>query len=521
MRGPNPKIPAFTSILFLLSLFSCQPPTDKNAPLPPDTHKNFELEGLSIDELRQKMEDGTYTARQITQLYLDRIQQIDQNGPALHAVLEINPDALAIADALDKERAEHKVRGPLHGIPVLIKDNIDTGDKMQTTAGSIAMLGNRAARDAFIIQKLRDAGAIILGKTNLSEWANYRSPNSIAGWSSRGGQTKNPYVLDLSPCGSSSGSAVAVAADLCMIAVGTATDGSIGCPSSLNGIVGLKPTLGLVSCSGTIPISKTLDSPGPMARTVKDAAILLGVMAGEDPSDKGVFGKSGKSKQDYTTYLKPDGLKGKRIGVEKTMMLEKDGIGALLQKAIAQLKNNGATIVEVEFSNEYYALNKEESVVMQYEFKDGINKYLATSTSKMHSLEDVIGYNQQHESVMMPFFKQELMEGAESKGSLDSPEYKQNLSKLLSMRKYVDALMAKNNLDALCGVGAGAFGPGAITGYPTITIPMGLFEEVPYGLTFIGKPFGEPGLLTIAYGYEQVSKNRISPSYIPNFNRAQ
>ncbi len=522
MRGKKPIISAATLIVFVsLLIFSCRPAvekTEKNASVVAVLPGAFELEGLTVSQLQHKMETGEYTAFEITRMYLDRIRDIDQNGVALHAVIEINPDALTIAKGLDEERANHKVRGPLHGIPVLIKDNIDTGDKMQTTAGSLAMLGNIASQDAFIIKKLRDAGAIILGKTNLTEWANFRSLEATSGWSSRGGQTKNPYVLDLSPCGSSSGSAVAVSADLCALAVGTETDGSIGCPSSMNGVVGISPTVGLLSRTGLIPISKTLDTPGPIARTVTDAALLLGVMTGTDPADKATKGNKWKSGVDFTQYLQKGGLKGKRIGVEQSMMRDKEGIGAVLNVALEQLKSEGAIIVEVEFSGQYSLLGREEFDVMQYELKDGLNHYLKASNSPMRSLEDIIRFNIQNEQTMMPAFKQDLLEGAQAKGSLESEEYKAALAKLETMRQYIDKLMVDNNLDALCGVGSGAFGPAAITGYPAITVPMGTFQKLPYGITFFARAFEEPKLLSIAYAYEQSSKKRTSPTYIPNFS---
>ena len=519
MRGKTQKISSVIINVFLcLFFFSCQPSAEKAKSVITSNPGVFELAGLTVGQLQQKMQDGEYTAYEITKMYLDRIRDIDQNGIALHAVIEINPDALTIAQALDEERANHKVRGPLHGIPVLIKDNIDTGDKMQTTAGSLAMFGNIASNDAFIIKKLRDAGAIILGKTNLTEWANFRSLEATSGWSSRGGQTKNPYILDLSPCGSSSGSAVAVSADLCALAVGTETDGSIGCPSSMNGVVGISPTVGLLSRTGLIPISKTMDTPGPIARTVSDAAILLSVMTGEDPQDKATKENKWKNGVDFTRYLQKDGLSGKRIGVEKSMMQDKEGIGAVLQVALEQLESKGAVIVEVEFTGEYNMLGREEVDVMLFEFKDGLNQYLKASNSPMRSLEDIIRFNKQYEQTMMPNFKQELLESAQAKGNLESEEYKNALSKLLSMRQYVDQLMEDNDLDALCGVGSGAFGPAAITGYPAITVPMGTFQDMPYGITFFARAFEEPKLLSIAYAYEQISKKRTSPTYIPNFN---
>lgn len=519
MRGKTLITSLVVCIVFISPLFfSCQPQAGKKDSVVAALPVDFDLSGVTIGQLQHKMENGEYTAYEITKMYLDRIRDIDQNGIALHSVIEINPDALSIARALDEERANLQIRGPLHGIPVLIKDNIDTGDKMQTTAGSLAMIGNVASKDAFIIKKLRDAGAIILGKTNLTEWANYRSPGASSGWSSRGGQTKNPYVLDLSPCGSSSGSAVAVSADLCAVAIGTETDGSIGCPSSMNGVVGISPTVGLLGRTGIIPIAKTMDTPGPIARTVRDAALMLSVMTGEDPQDNATKENKWKSGIDFTQYLQKGALKGKRIGVELSMIRNKEGIGAVLQVALEQLKSHGAIIIEVEFTSEYTILGREEFEVMQFEFKNGLNDYLQKSNGPMRSLEDIIRFNKENEQTMMPVFKQELLESAQAKGSLESEEYKKALTKLLTMRQYVDKLMKDNNLDALCGVGSGAFGPAAITGYPAITVPMGTYQNIPYGITFFARAFEEPKLLSIAYAYEQISKMRITPTYIPNFN---
>ncbi len=515
-------------------LISCNP-TQRNNEATVNSPVKFELEETSVDDLQQKMESGQYTSHAITQMYLDRIQQIDKSGPGLNAVIELNPDALSIADSLDKERANKRVRGPLHGIPVLLKDNINTADKMQTTAGSLALEGNIASSDAFVVKKLREAGAIILGKTNLSEWANFRSSRSSSGWSSRGGQTKNPYILDRSPCGSSSGSAVAVAADLCVIAVGTETDGSIACPASMNGIVGIKPTIGLVSRSGIIPISKTQDTAGPFGKTVRDAAILLGAMTSEDASDEVTQESKGKSKQDYTAYLDINGLKGKRIGVEKTFLHRHEGIDALLQKALDQMKSKGAIIVEVEFMGKYDELGNDEFKILKYEFKDGLNRYLASSNSKMKSLEDVIRFNKQNEAIVMPYFKQEIMDSSQVKGGLDSKDYLTALTKLHTIRKFIDDLLSENKLDALCGpatgpswcidlingdhwTGYGAYGPAATTGYPSITVPMGTLNELPIGISFFGRPYDEPGLLAIAYAYEQASKNRMAPKFISTFN---
>lgn len=496
---------------------------------------NFEWSEITIDELQKQMQSGQTTSHAITQMYLDRIQKIDKNGPKLNSVIELNPDALAIADALDKERKNGKVRGPLHGIPVLIKDNIDTADKMQTTAGALAMEGNIAKQDAFVAKKLRDAGAVILGKTNLSEWANFRSSRSVSGWSSRGGQTKNAYVLDRSPCGSSSGSGVAVSANLCVVAIGTETDGSINCPASVNGVVGIKPTVGLVSRAGIIPISKTQDTAGPLARTVKDAAILLNAIVGIDANDPATLASNGKVKPDYTQYLDANALKGKRIGVEKKFLKHHEAIDALLLQALEQMKNLGATVVEVEFINEYNKAGGAEFEVLKYEFKDGLNKYLSTSNSKMKSLQDIINFNKHNESKAMPYFKQEILDSSQKLGGLESKEYVDALNKSTGIRKFLDDLMQKNQLNALCGPAAGAswcvdlvngdafsgygsYGPAAMAGYPSISVPMGSVNDLPVGLSFISTAWDEANLIAIAYAFEQASKKRFKPSFKPTYS---
>lgn len=475
----------------------------------------FELSGISIDQLQQNMQSGAMSSLEITQLYIDRIMMYDTRGPALHAVIKINPDAREMAMRLDAERKQNKIRGPLHGVPVLIKDNIDTQDPMPTTAGSLALLDNKPDKDAFIVQKLREAGAVILGKANLSEWANFRSTNSISGWSSVGGLTKNPYVLDLSPCGSSSGSAVAVSADFCMVAIGTETDGSIACPASLCGVVGIKPTVGLVSRSGVIPISKSQDSPGPIARSVRDAAILLGILAGYDPNDEATLRCVTAGVTDYTPYLQTDGLQGKRIGVEKSMRHQNNPVGQLLEDAITVMERQGAIIIDVSFSEAYDQVADQEFEVLKTEFKYGINQYLAQSRSKIRSLEDLVKFNTEHDSLVMPLFKQEIMIDALSKGGLDSKPYLDALSATYKLRSHLDQLMATYSLDALCGVGSGAYSPAAVAGYPSITIPMGMVNELPYGITFLGKAFDEPGLLSIGYAYEQASHKRQAPKYLP------
>jgi amidase len=496
---------------------------------------NFELNEVTIDDLQKRMQSGQITARAITQKYLDRISAIDKNGPKLNSVIELNPEALSIADSLDKERKNGKVRGPLHGIPVLIKDNIDTADKMQTTAGALALEGNVAKNDSFVAKKLREAGAVILGKTNLSEWANFRSSRSVSGWSSRGGQTKNAYVLDRSPCGSSSGSAVAVSANLCTVAVGTETDGSIACPASINGVVGIKPTVGLVSRAGIIPISKTQDTAGPFGRTVKDAVLLLNALVGADSNDAVTAESVGKAKTDYSQFLDANALRGKRIGVEKTFLKHHESIDALLQEALQQIKNAGAAIVEVEFIDQYNKLGAAEFQVLKYEFKEGVDKYLSTANAKVKSLQDVINYNKQNEAKAMPYFKQETLDSSQKLGGLDSKEYITAVTKSTGIRKFLDDLMQKNNLNALCGpatgaswcvdfvngdysTGYGAYGPAAIAGYPSITVPMGTINQLPIGLSFISTAYGEPNLIAIGYAYEQLSKKRTKPAFKPTYS---
>ncbi|QMU27751.1 amidase [Adhaeribacter radiodurans] len=518
---------------------SCQSSSTQNKSATKSTNSeadDFELNEVTIAGLQQKMQDGTYTSRSITQLYLDRIKAIDQAGPHLRSVIEVNPDALAVADALDQERKNGKIRGPLHGIPVLIKDNIDTGDKMATSAGSIALAENHAAKDAFVAARLREAGAVILGKTNLSEWANFRSTRSASGWSSRGGQTKNPYVLDRSPCGSSSGSGVAVAANLCAVAVGTETDGSIVCPAAINSAVGIKPTVGLVSRSGIIPISKTQDTAGPIARTVRDAAILLGVLTGTDSADAVTQESTGKALKDYTPYLDANGLQGKRIGIEKSYLTGHEDVTALLKKAIEVLKSKGATIVEVEILSKMRELGNDEYKVLQYEFKDGLNKYLAQTKGPVKSLKDLIAFNKQNEAKAMPYFKQETLESSEALGDLTSKDYKETVTKnLTTARHVIQSVMEKNNLQAISGptygpswcidlvngdynTGYSLSSPAAISGFPHVTVPMGFVDGLPIGLSFFGSAYTEPELIKLAFAYEQASKARVIPTFKKSTN---
>jgi amidase len=495
-----------------------------------DPSDDFELDEQTISDLGQKLTSGKYTSEELVNLYLKRIESIDTNGTQLNAIIEINPEAVSIAKQMDDERKNGKIRGPLHGIPIVIKDNIDTADKMQTTAGSLAMIGNIASKDAFIVKKLRDAGAVIIGKSNLSEWANFRSTRSSSGWSSKGGQTKSPYCLDRNPCGSSSGSGVAVAANLCVVAVGTETDGSIVCPASVNGIVGIKPTVGLVSRSGIIPISTTQDTAGPMARTVKDAAILLGVLGGIDPADAITKESDGKSFADYSQFLDTNALKGKRIGVERKPQGNNQFINALFDKALNQLKESGATIVEIDYIDQINALGEAEYEVLQYEFKDGLNRYLSQGNAKVKSLQDVIDFNKANEDKAMPYFKQELLESSNAKLPLTDEKYLDALDKSLNgSRKILDAVFLDNQLDAICGITMGPacsidmiYGdrwdyaltsPAAASGYPHITVPAGKVYDLPVGLSFFGTAYSEPKLIGIAYSYEQASKNREKPSF--------
>jgi amidase len=503
--------------------------SDKNK-----VNDSFPIEETSIDALQKAMQDGKLTSVQLVKIYLQRIKDIDKNGPSINAVIELNPDAISIAENLDKERKAGKVRGPMHGIPILIKDNINTGDKMMTTAGSLALVGNYAANDAHIVAQLRKAGAVILGKTNLSEWANWRSTRSTSGWSSRGGQTKNPNMLDRGPCGSSSGSGAAVSANLCAVAVGTETDGSVIAPSSFNGIVGIKPTVGLLSRSGIIPISATQDTAGPMARTVKDAAILLGAMTGIDEADPVTLNSKGKVPNSYTQFLDVNALKGKRIGIEQSFLHGHEAVVALYKNAIEILKQQGATIVEVNLLKETNPLGRAENIVLQYEFKDGINKYLATAKGKVHSLKELIAFNNANASTVMPYFKQELLEQSEARGSLQESTYKEALAKSTSARAIIDNLMHEHNLDAIAGTSIGPAccidlingdydtgfyfcPPAAMAGYPHITVPMGTYLHLPVGLSFMGSAYSEPQLLAIAYAFEQASKKRVVPKYIPSF----
>ncbi len=497
-----------------------------------------ELDEITIDELSDAIKSGKYTVRSVTELYISRINEIDKNGPSLNSVIELNPDALSIADALDKELKENGPRGPMHGIPVLIKDNIDTADKMQTTAGSLVLDGSRPPADSFIVKQLRDAGAVILGKTNLSEWANIRSTHSTSGWSGRGGLTKNPYALDRNTSGSSSGSGAAVSANLCAVAVGTETDGSVVSPSSINGIVGIKPTVGLVSRSGIIPISHSQDTAGPMARTVRDAAILLGAMTGVDQEDKATLDGKGKSYKDYTKFLSNDGLKGSRIGVVRKYFGFHPGVDKVLEESLNILKKNGAVLIDPVDIDSIGKFDDSELTVLLYELKADMKAYLdrRDTGTPVHSLKDIIEFNKEHESEEMPYFQQELFIQAEAKGPLTDKEYIDALKKnhRLTRDEGIDAVMDKFNLDALVSPTdspawmtdlvdgdhflGGSSSLAAVAGYPHITVPAGFVFGLPVGISFYGRAWSESVLLKIAYAYEQVTGMRRSPEFLQTVN---
>lgn len=520
------------TISTLVAASCSQPSAEKKADAATDGKDDlFELSEATITDLQQKMQAKQYTSRLLTELYLKRIDEIDKNGPKLNSVIELNKDALNMADAMDKERLQGKVRGPLHGIPVLIKDNINTGDNMHTTAGSLALGDNFAKQDAFIVYKLREAGAVLLGKTNLSEWANFRSTHSTSAWSSRGGQTKCPYILDRNPSGSSAGSGSAAAANLCTVAIGTETNGSIVSPASVNGLVGIKPTVGLWSRTGIIPISKTQDTAGPMTRTVKDAAILLGALAGIDPQDTYTLASKGKAETDYTKFLDANGLQGKRLGIEKSALNDNPAVVTLLQDAIKTLKSKGATVVEIELNKELKEIGKGEFNVLLYEFKDGLNLYLNNANSKTKTLADVIAFNKNNEAKAMPFFKQEILEQAQAKGDLKSKEYLDALKKTSDgTKKVIDKILTDNKLDAIIGTtngpagcidlvngdydnGFSFSGPAAMAGYPHITVPMGKAHELPVGLSFFSTAYKEGEIIKLGYAYEQASKKRVAPVF--------
>lgn len=485
----------------------------------------------TISELQQKMSTGELTALQVTESFLKRIRDLDSK---VNSVIELNPDAQSIAAELDAERVSGRVRSPLHGIPILIKDNIDTRDKMQTTAGSLALEGNIAPRDAFIVRQLRKAGAVILGKTNLSEWANFRGKRSVSGWSSRGGLTRNPYALDRSACGSSSGSGAAVAANFCAAAIGTETDGSVICPAQTNGIVGIKPTLGLLSRSGIIPIAHSQDTAGAMARTVADAAILLGVLTGIDKNDSATTASAKHALKDYTNFLDKDGLKGARIGIARNMCGTDARILELFEQSIAVMRNLGAIIVDPANLPNFDKFGKTEVEVLHYEFKADLNQYLARVNARVKNMEGVIKFNDENKSRVMPYFGQEHMLAAQEKGGLHDKKYREALAKnhLLTRKNGIDTVMKKYKLDAVIVPSGGpawmidlangdainwdmeSTSPAAVAGYPHITVPMGYIFGLPVGLSFFAKAWQEPTLIKLAYAFEQATRARVEPSFL-------
>lgn len=496
--------------------------------------KSFEFADVPVAELADRMKAGRLTSRALTEAYLNRIAEIDARGPTLKSVIETNPDALSIADELDKERKEKGPRGPLHGIPVLVKDNLDTADKMQTTAGSLALVGAKPPKDSFVVRRLREAGAVILGKTNLSEWANFRASTSTSGWSGRGGLTRNPYALDRNCSGSSSGTGAAVAASLCAVGVGTETDGSIVSPSNNCGLVGLKPTVGLVSRSGIIPISASQDTAGPMGRTVSDVAILLGAMAGEDPEDLATALPDGRQPHEFTKFLDPKGLKGARLGVLRKLPGMMDRTLAVYEEALKVLKREGAELIDEVDPKSFAELDDPDLVVLQYEFKAGLNAYLARlGESKVKTLADVIAFNGKNRAAEMPYFDQDLLVKSEARGPLTDKAYQDARALCLKLTRTegIDAVLTKHKLDALVAptggpawltdlvtgdhFGGGTSSPAAIAGYPAITVPMGHVFGLPVGLSFFTRAWGEPTLLKLAYAFEQVTKARIPPKFRP------
>ncbi|MEM9672516.1 MAG: amidase [Bacteroidota bacterium] len=498
---------------------------------------NVDIIEVTITDLQAGMTAGDYTARDLVESYLQRIREIDQQGPTLRSVIEVNPEALALADQRDEERKQGAVRGPLHGIPVMIKDNIDTADQMQTTAGSLALEGSPPAQDAFLVEQIRAAGAVLLGKTNLSEWANFRSTRSSSGWSGRGGQVKNPYVLDRNPCGSSSGSGVAVAANLCTVAIGTETNGSIVCPSQANGIVGIKPTVGLVSRSGIIPISHSQDTAGPMTRTVTDAAILLGVLTGTDTRDPVTQESEGRAYQNYTQFLQADGLNGARIGVGRSYFGFHEEVDQRMEEALAAMKEQGATLIDLESVMPREELEGAGYQVLLYEFKHDLNKYLAERNHpKMKTLENLIRYNQENAGDEMPYFRQEIFESAQEKGGLEDEAYQEAIAKVrrVSREDGIDKVMQEYQLDAIVAPSGsaawpidvvngdhflgGSSSPAAMAGYPNISVPAGFVHGLPVGISFFASAYQEPQLIRIAYAFEQATQHRQPPKFTPTLS---
>lgn len=509
-----------------------------------------ELKEITIEQLQDALARGEMTSVQLVQTYKARIEAIDWSGPNLRSVIELNPDAEDIARSLDEERQQKGPRGPLHGLPILIKDNIDTEDKMHTTAGSLALLGSKPQQDAFVVEKLREAGAIILGKTNLSEWANFRSTHSSSGWSGRGGQTRNPYIITHNPCGSSSGSGVSVSANLCVAALATETDGSIVCPAHMNGIVGIKPTVGLLSRAGVVPVSHTQDTVGVHARTVKDAATVLGAMTGTDPRDEATSGSEGKSFADYTQFLDANALKGARIGIlRKYYSGYNSHTDKIFEAAIEVIKGLGAEIVDPADlpTAEEMKESKDETTVLTYDFKNDLNAYLETripdpnypGAKVLRTLEEIMEFNKENSDKELPYFGQEIMEISQKRGPLTEDEY---ITALANNRRRggkegIDAVLAEHNLDALIAptgqpawpidlvngdhFGGASSSPAAVAGYPLVTVPAGYVYGLPVGLTFMGTAYSEPALIKLAYAFEQANPVRQSPTFKPTFEIPQ
>jgi amidase len=493
----------------------------------------FELDEITISDLQDGMKSGKFTAHSLVEKYSARVDEIDKQGPAINSIIELNPDALSIAEALDQERKAKGPRGPMHGIPVLIKDNIATADRMMTTAGSLALVGSKAQQDSHVAQKLRSAGAVILGKTNLSEWANIRSSHSTSGWSGRGGLTKNPYALDRNPCGSSSGTGAGISANLCAVGIGTETDGSIVCPSSSNGLAGIKPTVGLISRSGIIPISHSQDSAGPMCRTVRDAAILLGALTGVDPADSATTASAAKSHTDYTQFCDANGLKGARIGVARKYFGFNDAVDALMEQSLDAMKKQGATLVDPANIETLGKFDESELLVLLYELKADLNNYLAhLSNSAVHTLKDIIDFNDRNRQKEMPYFGQDLFLKAEAKGPLTEKAYLDALEKnhQLARTEGIDATMDKYHLDAMVAPTAGpawltdlvngdhsaggSSNAAAVAGYPNINVTAGFISGLPVGISFFGRAWSEPVLIRLAFAFEQATKARQSPRFL-------
>jgi amidase len=528
-----------------LALTPLQPALAAARELTPDPSASeiepFELDELTITDLQAGMKARRFSARSLVEKYSRRIEEIDKHGPAINSVIELNPDALSIADQLDQERKAKGPRSPLHGVPVLIKDNIDTADRMMTTAGSLALVGSRPAKDSFVAEKLRAAGAVILGKTNLSEWANIRSSHSTSGWSGRGGLTKNPYALDRNPCGSSSGSGAGVSANLCAAAIGTETDGSIVCPSSSNGIAGIKPTVGLVSRSGIIPISHSQDGAGPMCRTVLDAAIMLGALTGVDPRDSATANSQGKSATDYAQFCNPAGLKGARIGVARKYFGFNDAVDALMEQSLDVMRKQGATVIDPADIETLGKFDKSELLVFMYELKADLNSYLAAlgPNAPVKTLKDIIDFNERNRHKEMPYFAQDLFLKAEAKGPLTEKAYLDALENnhQLARTEGIDATMDKFHLDAIVAptggpawltdlvngdhVAGGSSNAAAVAGYPNINVTAGFISGLPIGISFFGRAWSEPTLIRLAYSFEQATKARQAPRFLPTIGTGQ